>query len=393
MTLTSVLYAAGLIAVSWGAAYAGGTLRRLVAYTLFFVTPAMTVAGLMGPLTGFDRANAGGDYFGLSFLTPFLALVLLTDATRLKTSPLGLWVVGLNPIYMSSGPIPGSGRLRFRMHWRVLWRRLRIVQGDMIVGAFFISLARAFASLLSLKDSMQPLDVLLFGVVFEGFVYFNFAGYTMLAWGALRLMGVDAPRNFAMPFCSTSVVEYWKRWHISLSHVLRELFFKPWRNWLGIYGAALATFVASAVWHGVTLNFVFWGFFHGACWGTSRWLYTRHAGKWLQIPLLIFAIVVGRILFAESDTEFLAQKLAALLDLAAWRETAGVSAVWDAMTIKQVVALFVATGLVLTEHWFARRMRRQDYRHLKTPWISTWLLAGVVFFGNFGEGDAIYGQR
>jgi hypothetical protein len=353
----------------------------------------MTAAGLMGSLTGFDRAIASANFFGLSFLTPFLAFLLLTDATRIKTSPLNFCMVGLNPFFMVSGPIPKTGRLRLRLRWRVLWRRLRVVQGDMIVGLFFISMAKSFSPLLPMKDSLQPLDVLLFGAVFEGYVYFNFAGYSMLAWGVLRLMGVDAPRNFTMPFCSTSVVEYWKRWHISLSNVLRELFFKPNRAWLGVHVAAVATFVASAMWHGVTLNFALWGLFHATCWGLSRWLYIRYVAQCFQISLLIFAIIIGRILFAESDTELLSLKFAGLLDIAAWRETGYTVWILSALSIKQITLLFLATGLLLSEYKFAKGTRWQHYQHLKTPWMSSLLLALVVFFGNFGDEGAVYGQR
>lgn len=375
------------------AAYLATPLRKLVAYALFFFTPAMTAAGFMGPLTGFDRVSASSNFFGLSFLTPFLALLLLTDATRIKTSPLSLWVVGLTPFYMTSGPIPRTGRLSFRGRWRMLWRRLRVLQGDMIVGAFFIALAKSFTPFLLMKDSVHPLDVLLFAALFEAYVYFNFAGYTMIAWGLLRLMGVDVQRNFAMPFSSTSVIEYWKRWHISLSHVLRELFYKPSYAWLGGYGAAVLTFIASAIWHGVTLNFMLWGFFHAICWGLSRWLYTHHAAQWLQIVLLIFAIVIGRIFFVESDTDLLFLKLAGLFDFDAWRETGYAAWLLKALTFKQATVLLLAIGLVMCEHRFAHGKKTRNYQHLKSPWVSSILLAAVVFFGNFNDGGAIYGQR
>lgn len=388
-----VLYASGLIAIAWGAAHAPEAIRRLIAYALFFVTPVLTMAGLIGPLTGFDRASTAQAYFGLSFLTPFLALLLITDAARIRASPFTFLAVTVNPVYMECGPIPRSARLRLRIRWRVLWRRLRVVQGDMIIGAFFVSiLAQAFSPFLLLKGSLQPFDVLFFGMTLEGYVYFNFAGYAMLAWSVLRILGVDAPRNFAMPFSAASVVEYWKRWHLSLSNVLRALFFKPGRPYLGVYGAATMTFVASALWHGMTLNFVLWGFFHAACWSLSRWLYTRQAANWLQITLLACSIVIGRILFAESDTEILMLKFAALLDLPAWGDCHAFD-LMASLSMKKRLAFLSGIGLILTESWFSRRARHRHYPHLKTPLVSTLLLACVVFLGIFSEGGAIYGQR
>jgi alginate O-acetyltransferase complex protein AlgI len=377
--------------ITWVAAHLPNKLRHVVAYCLFFTTPVLTYFGLMAPLTGFDRANTA--YFGLSFLTPFLALVLATKPTQILTKPWKFILVAANPLYLTCGPIPKSISIHLRFNLRTLRRRFRIIQNDMIIGICFITVIAPSFGLPQLKHSMQPIDVLMFGVFFEGYVYFNFAGYSMLAWSGMKLFGIDVVRNFAMPFSSTSVVEYWKKWHISLSHVLSELFFKPSKLYVGVYGAAAMTFFASAIWHGVTVNFLIWGILHAACWSMSRWLYLRHQHASLQILLLIFSIVIGRILFSESDLHVLALKFNSLLNATEW-SSYHIGHILKAASLKTQLGLFFGLSLIVAEFIFAKKPFHVDYyEHLKKPWVSIFLLICSVLLGVYGDEGAIYGRR
>jgi D-alanyl-lipoteichoic acid acyltransferase DltB (MBOAT superfamily) len=100
-------------------------------------------------------------------------------------------------------------------------------------------------------------------------LYFDFSGYTDMARGAARLFNIELTQNFRSPYLSTSVAEFWRRWHISLSRWLLDYIFKPlqlsWRDGktLGTAAALLVTFVISGVWHGAAWHFVAWGVVHG----------------------------------------------------------------------------------------------------------------------------------
>lgn len=100
-------------------------------------------------------------------------------------------------------------------------------------------------------------------------VYNDFAGYSNISRGIGIMLGYDIMTNFKQPYFATSVADFWRKWHISLSTWLRDYLFKPlqikYRN-LGTYGNALAiliTFLICGLWHGASWNFIIWGLLHG----------------------------------------------------------------------------------------------------------------------------------
>ena len=101
-------------------------------------------------------------------------------------------------------------------------------------------------------------------------LYFDFSGYTDMALGIGQMLGVKLPENFDFPYLATSITNFWRRWHISLSNWFRDYLFYPLeRNRQGKsnlwrYLDVLIVFFATGLWHGITINFVFWGFIHGA---------------------------------------------------------------------------------------------------------------------------------
>lgn len=100
-------------------------------------------------------------------------------------------------------------------------------------------------------------------------LYADFSGYSDLAIGCARLLGIRVMRNFAGPFFSRDIGEFWRRWHISLSTWFRDYIYTPlsWKTPLTArgrkFGFILVTFTASGLWHGASWNFVFWGLLHG----------------------------------------------------------------------------------------------------------------------------------
>jgi alginate O-acetyltransferase complex protein AlgI len=105
--------------------------------------------------------------------------------------------------------------------------------------------------------------------LFAAQIYFDFAGYTDVALGLGRAMGIRLAPNFASPYLARSVAEFWRRWHISLSSWLLDYVFKPlqlglrdWRTW-GTPVALVATFLVSGLWHGAAWTFLAWGLLHG----------------------------------------------------------------------------------------------------------------------------------
>lgn len=100
-------------------------------------------------------------------------------------------------------------------------------------------------------------------------IYCDFMGYSIIAKGAAKYLGYNLMSNFEMPYFSTSIKEFWRRWHISLSSWLRDYLYIPLggnrKGTARKYFNLLLTFFVSGLWHGANITFVVWGMFHGIC--------------------------------------------------------------------------------------------------------------------------------
>jgi D-alanyl-lipoteichoic acid acyltransferase DltB (MBOAT superfamily) len=111
-------------------------------------------------------------------------------------------------------------------------------------------------------------SLLILGVIFFAFqIYCDFSGYSDIAIGTAKLFGIKLMQNFAFPYFSRDVAEFWRRWHISLSTWFRDYVYIPLggsrvSKWKRIRNIVI-TFTVSGLWHGANWTFVFWGFLNG----------------------------------------------------------------------------------------------------------------------------------
>ncbi len=121
-------------------------------------------------------------------------------------------------------------------------------------------------------------------------IYCDFSGYTDIAIGSALLLGVRFPLNFDSPYKSASVVEFWRRWHISLSTWLRDYLYIPLggnrQGRLRTYFNLLATMVLGGLWHGAAWTFVAWGTMHGLALALNKWVGERWVGASLSSSLV-----------------------------------------------------------------------------------------------------------
>ena len=98
-------------------------------------------------------------------------------------------------------------------------------------------------------------------------IYFDFSGYCDMALGLARLFGIRLPINFNSPYKATNIVDFWRRWHITLSRFLRDYLYIPLggnrQGKARRYVNLLATMVLGGLWHGAAWTFVAWGALHG----------------------------------------------------------------------------------------------------------------------------------
>jgi len=99
-------------------------------------------------------------------------------------------------------------------------------------------------------------------------IYFDFSGYSDMAIGLARMFGFRFPENFARPYSASSVTDFWRRWHMSLSRWFRDYVYIPLGGNRGgaaaTYRNLLLVFVLTGFWHGANWTFLVWGLFHGA---------------------------------------------------------------------------------------------------------------------------------
>lgn len=138
-------------------------------------------------------------------------------------------------------------------------------------------------------------------------LYFDFSGYTDMAIGAARMFGIVLPLNFHSPYKARDIIDFWRRWHMTLSRFLRDYVYIPLggnrRGGTRRYANLMATMLLGGLWHGAGWNFVIWGGLHGA------YLMANHgwralAGRLglpglgpLALPLTFLAVVIAWVFF------------------------------------------------------------------------------------------------
>jgi D-alanyl-lipoteichoic acid acyltransferase DltB (MBOAT superfamily) len=166
-------------------------------------------------------------------------------------------------------------------------------------------------------------------------IYFDFSGYTDMALGIALMMGIRLPLNFMSPYKATSIIDFWRRWHITLSRFLRDYVYFPLggnrRGQVRRYVNLLLTMLIGGFWHGASWTFVAWGALHGLYLMINHgWRYVRERlglrptgsvyGLWAARLLTFLAVVIAWVFFrAETFTAALAI-LRGMAGLGPWGE-------------------------------------------------------------------------
>jgi D-alanyl-lipoteichoic acid acyltransferase DltB (MBOAT superfamily) len=214
------------------------------------------------------------------------------------------------------------------------------------------------------------------------YIYIDFSAYSDIAIGVARLFDLEVIQNFRQPYLSSSITEFWRRWHISFSSWLRDYMYiplggnrvSPWRQDLNV----LIVFVASALWHGATWTFVFWGALHGIYLileRRSKDTFDRIASA-LRLEDTAIRRVMGTVtmllLVSFAWIFFYARSLpdALLLirNLVRFGSTTDIYAPWASLTNATVVEMALAWGLI------GLLVLADLDREGRLPWVS--LVAG-----------------
>lgn len=259
-------------------------------YANFFVDTAASLLGSVGLQVPRPHLQVILP-IGISFYT-FHAISYVVDVYRGRLEPIRspstflLYVLYFPQLV--AGPIARAHDLIPQLVAK------RTITWDLIVSGVWLILWGLFKKLVIADNVAIPVDrafnspvapggveclLAVFGFAIQ--IYCDFSGYTDIARGLARLMGIHLMLNFNVPYVSRNPTEFWHRWHISLSTWLRDYLYVPLggnrHGKLKTYRNLILTMLLGGLWHGAAWTFVLWGLYHGVLLAVHRW-WTRDRG-------------------------------------------------------------------------------------------------------------------
>lgn len=135
-------------------------------------------------------------------------------------------------------------------------------------------------------------------------IYFDFSGYSDMAIGIGRMIGFKYPENFKNPYVSTSITDFWRRWHMTLGRFMKDYLYIPLGgnrvSPMRLYFNLWVVFLISGLWHGAAWNFVIWGAFHGLFLVLDRIFllrFLKKSGRVASVIITFFITLVGWVFF------------------------------------------------------------------------------------------------
>ena len=213
---------------------------------------------------------------GVSFYT-FSAISYLVDVKRGKTEAKSLKQVALYLSYfpkITSGPIQKSTEFfrqidrKRNVGWSTFSPGIQIFMFGLFKKIVLADRLSVFVNqVYATPMAFSSCTVFLATIAYSLQIYFDFSGYSDMAVGISKVIDIDLPRNFNLPYLAHNVTELWKRWHITLSAWLQEyLYFSLGGNRKGkirTYLNLVLTMLIGGLWHGANWTYIVWGLLHG----------------------------------------------------------------------------------------------------------------------------------
>ena len=307
---------------------------------------------------------------GISFFS-FQSLSYALDVHRKTVRPLEKLSEYL--VYILSFPQMIAGPIvRFTEVEKEL-RHRTVENTDWLYGFYRFTLGLSKKVLIANSLAMIfPIDVAVISGGFEGWsaphaviailaytfqIYFDFSGYSDMAIGLGKMLGFNFPENFKQPYRATSITDFWRRWHITLSSWMRDYLYIPLggnrvKSNARLYTNLVVVFAISGLWHGASWNFLIWGLYHGTFLILDRIFLRKLFDKfplWVSRLVTFNFVVVGWVFFAIEDfsmaLDFLGRMTnVTLFSLSVWSLELGLLSV-KSIFILSASILFTSTAL------------------------------------------------
>ena len=251
-------------------------------------------------------------------------------------------------------------------------------------------------------------STLLLGVIFFAFqIYCDFSGYSDIAIGTSRLFGFNLMRNFAFPYFSRDIAEFWRRWHISLSTWFRDYVYIPLGGsqggtWMKIRNI-FVIFLVSGFWHGANWTFVAWGFIHACCFLPLMLLkqnrkYTDTVSEGKLLPNIKEFLQIGITFFITSLAWvfFRASTISQAVDYILGIFKPSLINIPEVLSVKMCFIIFIIIIFIVIE-WIQRENQHAlQFHSEKLPTVIKWgsyftIILCIVWFGG-SQQEFIYFQ-
>ncbi|WP_308610261.1 D-alanyl-lipoteichoic acid biosynthesis protein DltB [Granulicatella adiacens] len=280
---------------------------------------------------------SGLGFLGISYMTFKLIQIIIEIYDGLIEKPMGpLDYVHFLLFFpaLSSGPIDRSRR--FLEDWKKQRTKDEYLElagtglFRLVLGLFYklVISGMVFQQMTSIRYKDFSFFVI-YMYLYTAYLFFDFAGYSLMAVGASNILGIETPMNFNVPFISVDIKDFWNRWHITLSTWLRDFVFsrivmrfmrkKIFKKRLTTAMVAyMINMTFMGFWHGITLNYIAYGFYHGILMAAFEWyqkkskFYKKNKNKtWYKVISWIITmhlVMFGFLIFSGKMSEW-ARKL------------------------------------------------------------------------------------
>ena len=278
-------------------------------YLGFFVSSLNDIIGFSIPIPNIELP------IGISFFT-FQALSYVIDVYRGEVSPQKN--LGKVMLYISFFPQLIAGPIiKYHDIEKQIDNRQQTI--DLVVNGFRrfivglskkVLIANTMATVVDsiYSTNQSEVNILTAWVGAIGYtmqIYFDFSGYSDMAIGLGKMFGFEFKENFNYPYISTSVKEFWRRWHISLSTWFKEYLYIPLGGNRKGKGRTclnkIIVFFCTGLWHGANCTFVIWGLYHGIFLLIESYIPKIKIPKFIKHIYLLLVVTIGFVIFRVDD--------------------------------------------------------------------------------------------
>ncbi len=222
-------------------------------------------------------------------------------------------------------------------------------------------------------DALHFTDAWITSLSYTFQLYFDFSGYTDMAIGAALLFNIRLPQNFDSPYKATSIQDFWRRWHITLSRFLRDYIYIPLggnrKSEPRTYYNLMTTFLLGGIWHGAGWTFLFWGALHGAALVLHRlW---KKAGKTMPMILAWFVtfmfVNISWVFFRAKDFH---DAFSVLRGMSGYNGLSG----YDTMALAYIAAAFAVVLFFHNSNQLVRNKKVRKYTFFITALLFLFAL-------------------